>query len=260
MTESINTLTEVNTAAPEGHDQAMIDKVNQKEAELANVGNEAPKQNEKILGKFESTEDLIKAYQELERKQSQGNKQEETPKDNVELTEEAAAELLVKSKVDVDSMAQEFYTTGGLSDKSYEILEKAGIPRAYVDQYIQGVEAQSEQLRNQVFSEIGGQENFQAMASWAAANLTPQELSEYNALIDSGDLPTVRNAVLGLAYRYSKATGTEPKLVGGSGGRQAANGFESVAQLTEAMKDPRYIKDPAYRKEVEARLAASNIL
>ena len=27
--------------------------------------------------------------------------------------------------------------------------------------------------------------------------------------------------------------------------------FESVAQVTEAMNDPRYAKDPAYRKKVE---------
>jgi len=35
--------------------------------------------------------------------------------------------------------------------------------------------------------------------------------------------------------------------------------FESVAQVTEAMNDPRYANDPAYRKQVELKLAKSSV-
>ena len=34
----------------------------------------------------------------------------------------------------------------------------------------------------------------------------------------------------------------------------------SVAQVTEAMNDPRYSKDPAFRKEVEDKLARSSVI
>ena len=36
--------------------------------------------------------------------------------------------------------------------------------------------------------------------------------------------------------------------------------FQSVAQVTEAMNDPRYQKDPAFRKEVEDKLARSSVI
>ena len=36
--------------------------------------------------------------------------------------------------------------------------------------------------------------------------------------------------------------------------------FGSVAQVTDAMNDPRYSKDPAYRKEVEDKLARSSVI
>ena len=36
--------------------------------------------------------------------------------------------------------------------------------------------------------------------------------------------------------------------------------YGSVAQVTEAMNDTRYSKDPAYRKEVEDKLARSSVI
>ena len=36
--------------------------------------------------------------------------------------------------------------------------------------------------------------------------------------------------------------------------------FESSAQVIDAMNDPRYSKDPAYRKEVEEKLARSAVI
>jgi len=136
-------------------------------------------------------------------------------------------------------------------------LEKAGIPRAFVDQYIAGIEAQAKAYREQLMEEIGGEEAFAAMAAWAVANLSEKELEDYNEAVDSGDLSMVRSAVMSLAFRYQQAVGRDPKLISGQAGGPA--GFESIAQLTAAMKDPRYETDPAYRREVEQRLARSNI-
>lgn len=261
MTDVVNTQGTTSGAAPEGHEEAMLAKVDAKEAELAKVGTDAPKQEEgeKILGKFSSTEDLAKAYQELERKLSQGNKQEDAPKDPpVDMTEDKASELIVKAGLDVNAMAAEFNETGELSEDSYKSLETAGIPRAYVDQYVSGVRAEAEQMRDSIFQEVGGEEAFQTMISWAVAHMKPQEIADYNAAVDSGDMAVVRSAVMGMAYKYQRSVGTEPNLLRGDGGK-ASNGFESLAQLTEAMKDPRYEKDPAFRRDVEQRLASSSI-
>lgn len=260
MADVLNTGGQPSGAAPEGHEEAMLNAVEQKEAELAGIGQDAPTEEpEKILGKFNSQDDLIKAYQELERKVGQQTKSEAKPEVSPEsLSEAQANEIVEKAGLDMDEMADHYYANGGLSDSHYEALEKAGIPRAYVDQYIAGVEAQASQIRDQIFNEVGGEEEFSAMAEWAAANLTSSELNAYNEAVESGDMSTVRSAVMSLAYRYQKAVGTTPNLVGGNNG--GLTGYESLAQLTAAMKDPRYQSDPAYRREVEQKLARSNIM
>lgn len=257
MAEVLNTQGTPNSEAPAGHDAAMAAAVDQKNAELANLGNDAPKQQEPLLGKFQSVDDLAKAYQELERKL--GQKPQEAAKPEVtDLTPEKLDELAQKNGFDIEDMSSYYEANGGLSEDHYAQLEKAGIPRAYVDQYIAGVEAEAERARDSIFQEVGGEQAFQAMSQWALANLSKEDLGRYNLAVESGDMDTVRSAVMSLAYRYQKAVGTNPKLVNGQNGG-GAGGYESLAQLTAAMQDPRYEKDPAYRREVEARLARSNI-
>src|SRR5690606_15193900 len=130
------------TPAPQGHDEAMLAKVDQKEAELAQIGQDAPKQQdgELLLGKFKSVEDLTKAYQELERKLSQAS-QHKAQQSSSDMTEDKASELIDKAGLDVEAMSEYFYENGSLSEEHYDALEKAGIPRAFVDQYIAGIEA-----------------------------------------------------------------------------------------------------------------------
>lgn len=254
MAETLNTVTTVETTAPAEHDQAMLDAVARKEAELASL--EQPKPQEKILGKFGSQDELVKAYQELEKKL--GQKQPEAPATQEPLTEEKVGELLGKANVDLDAMADYYNANRSLSEEHYKTLEAAGISRSYVDQYLSGVEAEALQVRDQIYNEIGGEAAFKSMASWAASNLSPAELQKYNDAVDSGDLDVVRSAVMGLAFKYQKSVGRDPQLV--NGGNAQVGGFESLAQLTAAMKDPRYNTDPAYRREVEQKLARSSIM
>lgn len=257
--EQVNTGAHIpeNSESPAGHDQKMIDAVDQKQQELAQLDQQ--QEQPKILGKFESQADLEKAYQELEQKLGQRQESPNEPKDTGEMDEDKASDLITKANVDIDAMAEHFYANGGLSDDHYAELEKAGIPKAYVDQYIAGVQAEGDQMRDALFAEIGGEENFAAMSQWALNTLSESELRAYNQTMESGDLDSVRSAVLSLAYRFERANGKDPQLLSGQGKGSEGQGFESVAQLTEAMKDPRYQKDPAYRRDVEAKLARSNI-
>lgn len=253
MAETLNTVTNVDTSAPAEHDKAMLEAVDRKEAELAELGQQT--QQEKILGKFNSQDELVKAYQELEKKLSQ--KPQEAPASQEPLTDEKVGELLNKANIDVNAMAEYYNANRSLSEDHYKSLESAGIPRSYVDQYLSGVEAEAIQVRDQIYNEIGGETAFKAMASWAAANLSQAELQKYNDAVDSGDLDVVRSAVMGLAFKYQKSVGRDPQLI--NGGASQHGGFESLAQLTAAMKDPRYNADPAYRREVEQKLARSSI-
>lgn len=256
MVDSVTPQVDTSGASPEGHDAEMIAKVDalDKSLQEGQQNQEPPK----LAGKFASKEELEKAYLELEKKLGGGKKEEAPPVDPFNVDQHKAEEIAKGAGLDIDQMQQWYSQNGQLSEEHYKSLEKSGIPKEIVDQYIAGQEAQAEKYRDSIISKVGGQDNFSAMAEWAKVNMSEQEIAAYNKATSSADMTVVENAVLGLAYRYQSAVGKDPKLLGGQ--TAGSSGFQSVAQLTEAMKDPRYEKDPAYRKDVQNRLANSNIM
>lgn len=256
MVDSVTPQVDTSGASPEGHDAEMIAKVDalDKYLQEGQQNQEPPK----LAGKFASKEELEKAYLELEKKLGGGKKVEAPPVDPSNVDPHKAEEIAMDAGLDINQMRQWYEQNGQLSEEHYKSLEKSGIPKEIVDQYIAGQEAQAEKYRDSIISKVGGQDNFSAMAEWAKVNMSEQEIAAYNKATSSADMTVVENAVLGLAYRYQSAVGKDPKLLGGQ--TAGSSGFQSVAQLTEAMKDPRYEKDPAYRKDVQNRLANSNIM
>lgn len=259
MAEQLNTYEEQDNT-PQGHNEAMMGKVDEVQQFLADreKGDQPEEPKEKIAGKFESVEDLEQAYKELERKLGQ---QQSKPKEEAteKSADDQAQEAVEKAGLNMEDMSNYYYSNGELSDDHYSALEKAGIPREYVDAYIDGIEAQMGQAQGQIMEQVGGQEQYQEMTAWAKDNMSEREIERYNRAIDTGDPDIMEQAVMGLAYRYSKEVGTSPKLLGGEG-KGTSGAFESVAQLTAAMSDPRYEKDPAYRNQVQQKLSRSNIL
>ena len=255
MIDIVTPQADTSGASPEGHDAEMIAKVDALDKSL-----QEEQQNQeppKLAGKFASKEELEKAYLELEKKLG-SPKKEEAPVDPSQVAQGKAEEIAKDAGLDINQMQQWYSQNGQLSEEHYNALEKSGIPKEIVDQYIAGQEAQAEKYRDSIISKVGGQDSFSAMAEWAKVNMSEQEIAAYNKATSSADMAVVENAVLGLAYRYQSAVGKDPKLLGGQAA--GSSGFQSVAQLTEAMKDPRYEKDPAYRKDVQNRLANSNIM
>ena len=78
--------------------------------------------------------------------------------------------------------------------------------------------------------------------------------------MNSGDAGKTAEALKGLNESYSSAKGSlNPSLLDGNGNTATSGGFASQAEVTVAMSDPRYQKDPAYRAQVMAKLTRSNI-
>jgi hypothetical protein len=208
--------------------------------------------------KFKSPEDLAKAYEELEKKLGQGTKKEADTAEPP--TTEEVKEKVEAAGIDFDALSTEFSTNGTLSDDSYKALADKGFPREIVDAYIDGQRALADNLRLSVVAEVGGEERYTEIVSWAAQNLKANEIQAFNNAVESGDVDVIKLAVSGLQSRFEAAFGTEPKLVNGDTGQKTGDAFRSTAELTAAMKDPRYKNDPAYREEVQRRLSHSNIM
>ena len=206
--------------------------------------------------KFESPEDLAKAYKELQKKMSEKSAKKEVAKKEAP-SETVSTEALSGA---IESATSEFSESGELSDKTFEALEKAGLPRSFVENYINGQQAISTQQAADIQEAIGGAGNYEAMAEWAGENLADGELDAFNSIVEGSSPEAAKVAVKGLYSQFLAAGGKGPALVQGStSGDTGVRPFGSAAQLTEAMSDKRYANDPAYREQVEKRLAVSSI-
>lgn len=253
--------------APDGHDAAMAAAFNNAQARApaeATAGNPAPASGGDdrpswLPKKFQSPEAMAEAYNQLEARLSQGQNQEQQSTQGQTPSQSEAKEQVAAAGLDYTAMEQEWVQNGQLSDATYQKLEAAGIPRSIVDAYISGQEALAANLQSEVFGVVGGQEKYQEMVNWAAKNLTPSQIEAYDRAVSSNDRDAIFLAVEGLKARYAAAGGIEPNLINGSGAANSGNPFRSSAELTEAMRDPRYARDPAYRAEVMERLKQSQV-
>lgn len=202
--------------------------------------------------KFQSPEDMAKAYNELQSKLGEGSKEKDSS-----AKEKAEPDQTVMQEI-IDSATNEFIESGELSEKSLKALEEQGLARNLVESYVAGQRALMENQVNQVKATVGGEENYNAMAEWASEHLDQSELDAFNEVVESGSINQAQMAVRGLYSQFASAGGKAPNLIQGNTSGSAVKPFNSAAQVTEAMRDPRYKNDPAYRKTVEDRLAVTS--
>jgi len=181
---------------------------------------EQQQQEELIGGKFKTAEDLLEAYQSLEKKlgdRAGYQRSEEESKEGAEETEAKGA--------DVDSGAPI------TQEEEAAILES-----------------------------VGGKDAFTKIQEWAKGALNQDELTVYNREVASGDYFRARNALQSMAFAYTENNGSEPELMGGKLTGRSTDVFRSNQEVIEAMSDPRYLKDSAYTQDIEEKLGRSDVL
>ena len=162
--------------------------------------------------KFNSVEELVKSYSELEKKlgeQSQPTEQSVDPvsKTEVKQEEQPKSDLDIATKavdsagLNMETLSEEFAKDGKLADGSYKSLEKAGIPKEYVDRFIAGQQAIAHKQSATVKNLVCGTEAYDSMSEWAGQILTETEKQADNTAVNSKDLEAVKIAVVGLKAR-----------------------------------------------------------
>ena len=224
---------------------------------------EATERPEWLPEKFESAEDLAKAYGELESKMG-SSESEESEDEEYEYEYEESEETTESAGISVEAMeefSQEFYEQGDLSEESLERIEKDfNIPQDIARAYVEGQKALGEQARQSVFNEVGGQETYESMIEWAKENLSEQEIAAYDNSISGGDLDTARMVAKGLHAQFMSAEGNAPSLrQGRAGATGGGEGYQSWQQVSADMKNPLYRTDPAFRDKVQQKLAVSTL-
>ena len=175
-----------------------------------------------LAGKFKDQSSLEQAYLELQKKLG-------TPNDEAEAGEEG------------------------------EQKEQASDEEDVLEEEPSG-EQLSEEQANQLFEMVGGEKAYKSMIDWAGQNFSKEEVQMYDSVMAKGDPNAIFFAVQALNSKYTDAVGNDGQLLTGkrSAAQQDAQ-FRSQQELVQAMNDPRYDRDPAFRDDVMRKLQNSDI-
>ncbi len=172
-----------------------------------------------LAGKFKDQSSLEQAYLELQKKLGAPS---DEPEAGEEVEQEEPAEEDTKEEPSADQLTE----------------EQAG----------------------QLFEMVGGEKAYKSMLNWAGDNMSKEEVEMYDSVMASGNANSIYFAVQALSNKYSDAVGNDGQLL--TGKRSAAQQneqFRSQQELVQAMSDPRYDRDPAFRDDVIRKLQNSDI-
>ena len=269
-------------------DPVAAQAIAEKEAESLKIGEELMAKQEKMLaGKYKSAEELESAYLELQKKLGESPTEEAEPEseseyelytDDGNVNYETANELygdqlgnlFKNNNIDPFAMSKHFEENGGkLNDEMYGQLEKAGLSKSVVDNYLDGVRnevgynpdpaepALSEADVNELKGLAGGEEGYKNLMEWAGNNLGEDAAKDYDAVLATGNKSAVKFAITALLGKYEDSMGRDSKIV--TGKESSTENYRSMAEVVRDMNKPEYRTDEAYRDDVLRKLAQSNL-
>ena len=254
---------------PEVQTETMPDNLTPEEQENLAVGEKLQGDQEQLLaGKYKSSEELEKAYIELQKKLGENTK-EDTEEASTEEKSEEKPTLSDHASL-ITSASDEYYANGNkLSDETmakFSSLSTQDLIKAYMEvQKNQPEQAAAPEVEisqdqiNQIKNSAGGEQQYANIVNWAKSNINKDQLDAFNNVVNSGNVPAIRLAVSGLKAEYDAANGVEGKMVTGKTAPNNGDVFRSQAELVRAMNDPRYDSDPAYRQDVIEKLDRSDL-
>ncbi len=286
--EGTQTDTSPQLTVPEGEKGGMVGPGQESIVEEFAKEQEQLQEEEAILGKFKSPQDLAKAYAELQRKMGQQSAAEPQPEPVAEpeaveepgysadqasevYGKEAVGALAAKG-VDLAELMWNADQGADISEHYDTLAETFKVPRQVVENYVSkaqsassaGEAGLSDVDATELLQSIGGQENFDQLSGWARSNLPAEELASYNAVVDSGNKEAIGWALKAMqARQVAPDAVVEPQLYGGGVATETRAVFESQQQVLDAMnkrndKGQRlYDVDEAYRNKVAMILHAS---
>ena len=235
------------------------------EQDSLRVGEQLQKeQGELLAGKYKNAEDLEKAYVELQKKLG-----DQEPKAEAEEAEEESTEEpkdVNPATALINEASQEFYDNDNkLSPETIEKfsqLDSKQLIAAYLESIQNSPRTDEVDLAqneiDRIHKSVGGAEEYTKLTDWGQKNLSESEIQSFDKVVSTGDPNVIELAVAGLKAKYDNSNGYEGRMLTG---KSTSNSevFRSQAQLVQAMADPRYDNDPAYRADVVEKLNRSDL-
>lgn len=198
-----------------------------------------------------------------------GKKAAEAPK--AETPEAKAAREAFDAKA--APFTKEHEETGTLTPESItKAAKEFGVTEDVVKQYLAGAVTSPEahkvavaEYRAPFAKEAGGEERLAAFEDWTRieGNLTPSETAAINKALETMTSDAALEVAKPMIAKWkadgvANPPGTATRGAGaGGGGGGAGDVFGSMEEQTNAQRDPRYDRDPKYRREVDAKIGRS---
>ena len=252
-----------------------IDNLNADEQDSLKVGEAMVEaQDELLAGKYKDAQELEKAYVELQKKLGDKGTKDSSEAGDSEDSEEVESEegYEDEDEADVDTSKDGFLDTlwneatgEKYTDETLEELSKmdaADVADMHL-RYRQQVEDSRPEITEQQVTELkgvaGGEQQYGEMLQWAKDTLNPQEVQMFDTVMERGDPLAAFFAIRSLSYRYQDAQGRDGQMITGTAPKGDGSQFTSQAEVVEAMSDPRYDRDPAFRQKIMKKLERSDI-
>ena len=251
--------------------ETVPDSLTPEEQDSLAVGEKiAAEQDTLLAGKYQTAEDLEKAYKELESKLGQQDTEPEQAEPEAE-TESQPTSLSDNASVITEASDEYFSNEGKLSPETlqkFKGMSSEDLVNAYIEvtnnpewsgNLPSQVEDVTESQINEVKNFAGGDQAYSDMVQWAGKNLDQKTISTFDDIIAKGNIDAIKFAVQGLKSQYLNAVGFEGNMVQGKAPQGSRDVFRSQAELVAAMSDRRYDNDPAYRQDVIEKLDRSDL-
>ena len=241
-----------------------IDNLNADEQDSLKVGETMQEAQDNLLaGKYKNAQDLEQGYIELQKKLGEGEAEEpvaEAEEEEYEGEEGEEDGSILDELWEYEINNEEFHEDAVAELQQMDPVDLANLHIEYrkqVEEEGVGAKDFTEAEMTELKGVVGGDENYQNMLQWAGANLNQQEIDMFDAVMQRGDALGAFFAIRSLAYRYNDAAGYEGKMLTGNAPKTSGSQYRSQQEVIQAMSDPRYESDPAYRKDVMDKLTRS---
>tara|TARA_B100000902_G_scaffold146274_1_gene143426 strand:- start:2203 stop:3093 length:891 start_codon:yes stop_codon:yes gene_type:complete len=294
-------MAETQTITYDPSDDSVIMEANEaRDAENLAVGEKMQQEQEQLLaGKYKTTQDLEKAYKELESKlgnKERGLERESEPETETEETVEQGitaedfynedgsvntdtteklygekiSEVFKENEIDPFKMNEYFMENEGtLSEEMYESLGKAGFTKDLVDSYLKGVRDDTGITQTEVTvlsdAEVKDIQNIAGGKAGYEQLMTwaSENMSDTDAKNFDEVIETANKAAVTFAVKA--LMGQYEDAVGRDSNliqgkkSQPTETYRSMAEVVRDMGNPLYETDEAYRDDVRRKLEVSNL-
>lgn len=201
---------------------------------------------------------LMKTEEEYKASKEKEITEEVVEKDGIEKTEE-------KSEMTLESVAQDWLSTGEISEEADKFLEEKGFTKDQVEIYKEGLKSKADTEANTLLESIGtNMSEYQIVNEWMLENKSENEIIDYNKAISNADNNTLKFILKGVYNEYNQSTSnvkTEKVQVHAqSNQRETIKGYPTKSDYYKDMRDPRFGKDMVYTNAVEEKLAITETL